>query len=234
MPSLPAKSVKGANLKKWLVETIDKLIDYLHSQHLRAGNGILIRETPSGTIVELAKMPSSNVSNTEITNATQDISASVTGVTATIELSGSTSAVNLVGTGSVTISGNTNGEIEIGVSGGTGTAGFPNLLSGSTVSGGTNYPIASDSWLIGHIGIYGDSSHTYPTYLSGYVDLKVSNTATPSETTTFELYCNQGVYQTASSGGNEWFPVSIPIKAGYTIRLTVSGDAISNLKLYST
>lgn len=60
MASIPRKSVKGANLKKWLVETIDAILDYLHTSRIRPGYGIAVEETPSGTIVRLAGTPSSN------------------------------------------------------------------------------------------------------------------------------------------------------------------------------
>lgn len=125
------------------------------------------------------------------------------------------------------------GEVVVTTSGGTGTAGFPDLITGTTVSGETNYPVSADSWLIGHVGLYAGSGN-YPTHLSGYVDLKVSSTATSSSSNTIELYCNQGLYEVAQSGLNEWFPVCIPIKAGYTIRLTVSGSASTDLYLFST
>ena len=56
MPSLPRKSVKGTIFKKWVVDSIDQIIDYLSSNWLQPGNGINIRRTPSGTIVELQKV----------------------------------------------------------------------------------------------------------------------------------------------------------------------------------
>jgi hypothetical protein len=237
MPSLPKKSSKGTNFKTWTVDTVDALIEYFNSNWIQAGNGISVRRTASGVVVGLAKTPP--VPSVKLTTggggSTQDISATVSGGTAFVTLSGSTSAAKFVGTGSVTISGNTNtGNIEINATGGSGTVGFPDLLTGSTVSAGTNYPVTSDSWLIGFVGIYGDTSLNYPTNLSGYVDLKVSSTANPSQSRTFELYCNQGLYSVNYSGLNEWFPVCIPIKAGYTIRLTVSGSATSKLYLHST
>ena len=52
MPSLPRKSVKGSLFKKWAIASIDQLIDYLSSNWLQAGDGINIRRTPSGTIIE--------------------------------------------------------------------------------------------------------------------------------------------------------------------------------------
>lgn len=236
MPSLPRKSVKGTIFKKWVVDSIDQIIDYLSGNWLQAGNGINIRRTPSGTIVELQKQNKSpQVSNAAGTGIVQDISATVSGGTeATVGLSGSTSSVAFVAGSNMSFASGENGEIVLNSIGGSGTVGFPDLLTGSAVSGGTNYPVTSDSWLVGHVGIYGDTSLNYPTNLSGYVDLKVSLTATPSQSNTFELYCNQGLYQVSYSGLNEWFPVCIPIKAGYTIRLTISGSAIANLSLYNT
>ena len=57
--------------------------------------------------------------------ADQDLTVDVTGGTATVGLSGSTNTAQFVGTGNVNITGNTNGQIEIGVTGGTGGAGYP-------------------------------------------------------------------------------------------------------------
>lgn len=235
MPSLPRKSVKGAIFKKWVVESIDAIIDYLSSNWLQPGNGINIRRTPSGTIVELQKQNKTPQTSGGGNGIVQDISATVSGSTAAIVgLSGSTSSVAFVAGSNMSLASGENGEIVLNSTGGSGTVGFPDLLTGSAVSGGTNYAVTSDSWLVGHVGIYGDTSLNYPTNLSGYVDLKVSLTATPSQSNTFELYCNQGLYQVSYSGLNEWFPVCIPIKAGYTIRLTISGSAIANLSLYNT
>lgn len=63
MGSIPPKAVSGQNFKKWVVETLNKLIDYLHGARIRPGYGISVRETPSGTIVELAKKQAAPVNN---------------------------------------------------------------------------------------------------------------------------------------------------------------------------
>lgn len=167
MASIPRKSVKGANLKKWLVDTIDAILDYLHASRIRPGYGIAVDETPTGTIVRLAGTPSSNApvsTGGGGTTGATGIESSVSGGTASITLTGGTGSVNLVGTGSVTISGNTNtGNIEINSSGGTSAVGFPNYqnsivergdvdLSGSTYS--YNYPV----WLIGNVGASSDEN----------------------------------------------------------------------------
>lgn len=63
MASLPKKGVKGANLRKWLIDSIEQLIDYLHSTRVLPGDGIMVKETPAGVIVSLAKKSTSTVNN---------------------------------------------------------------------------------------------------------------------------------------------------------------------------
>lgn len=57
MPSLPNKSIKGGVFKKWVIESIDKLIDYLSSTYIQVGQGLKIRRSPSGLVIELDKQP---------------------------------------------------------------------------------------------------------------------------------------------------------------------------------
>ena len=158
MASLPQKSIKGTLFKKWAVESIDKLIDFLGSPFIQAGKGIAVRRSGGITIIELEK-PTQTVQN--VTNNTggggsnQDISATVSGNTASIALSGSTSSVDFVGTGAVSISGNTNGEIEINATGGTAlNAPFPDLANPiESILFDVSYPgYAYPVWLIGQIG----------------------------------------------------------------------------------
>lgn len=112
MPSLPNKSIKGAAFKKWVVESIDKLIDYLSSTYIQVGQGLKIRRSPSGLVIELEKQPGEPQSATGGGGGVaQDITTSVTGNTASIGLSGSTATAQLVGAGDVQVSGGTNGEI---------------------------------------------------------------------------------------------------------------------------
>jgi hypothetical protein len=155
MPSLPKKSSKGANFKTWTVDTVDALIEYFNSNWIQEGSGISVRRTASGVVIGLAKTPPvPSVKFTTGGGSTQDISANVSGGTAFIMLSGSTSAAKFVGTGSVTISGNTNtGNIEINATGGTTSTsvGFPDYSGGVSVSGGTPYVFTTNGWLIGSI-----------------------------------------------------------------------------------
>lgn len=125
MASLPKKGIKGTNFKVWAVETLNALIDYLHGARVKPGYGISVRETPSGTIVELAKKEAPTINNNigGGTGVAQDISASVSGGTATVAISGSTSSVEVVGGSNVSITGNTNGQVVVSATGG--TAGYP-------------------------------------------------------------------------------------------------------------
>lgn len=117
IPRLPAS---GENLKKYLMDTIKAILNYLHASRVRPGYGIDVRETPSGTIISLAKKQTSEASSSSSSGGgtTQNLSATVSGSTATVALSGSTSSVEIVGTGDVQVSGGSN---RIVLSG----AGFP-------------------------------------------------------------------------------------------------------------
>ena len=58
MSSLPRKSVTGLPLKKYVLDTLNGLIDYLQTHRIQAGRGIDVRETASGYVIGLAKPPS--------------------------------------------------------------------------------------------------------------------------------------------------------------------------------
>jgi len=156
MSSLPPKAVTGQNFKKWVIDTLNKLIDYLHGARIKPGYGIMVRETPSGTIVELAKKQASPVNNTTGggTGVAQDISATVSGGTATVTLSGSTSSVEIVGgtSGNVAISENANGQVEIDAFAMTGMPDYSKFSTAefiSVISGQTTKTYAYPVWLVG-------------------------------------------------------------------------------------
>ena len=219
MASIPRKSVKGANLKKWLVETIDGIIDYLHSSRIRPGYGIAVDETPSGTIVRLASTPSSNAPiSTGGGTGASGIGATVTGGTASVTLTGGTGSVNLVGTGSVTISGNTNtGNIEINASGGSpGSVGFPDyahpLVQGGNVAFLTTYPGTAyadqNVWLIGRIRMVADQNQQ----LAGSLIIYLSDGVNTESIWLVDTLLD-------GMDGQEDIPIMLPIPAGYTFEL---------------
>lgn len=217
MASLPKKGVKGANLRKWLIDSIEQLIDYLNSPWLQAGKGINIRRTPAGTIIELQKQSSESPRSSGGTASAQDISATVSGGTATIEISGSTSAVEIVGgtSGNVTISGNTNGQVVIDATGGTGvTTGMPDFTNETPIFGGTPYTFATAGWIIGTVSNYAASDAT------GSCDCLLSIDGTGYTTRLIHLI---ETHDLIIPGTLSDFvpllsnPVSIPIPAGATV-----------------
>lgn len=156
MPKLPNKSIKGANFKKWCIESIDTIIDYLSSAlYLNPGNGISIERRPSGIIIGLEKhapQPTSAVSGG--TAAYSGLTATVSGGTATVDVSG-VNPLELVAGANVNITGGTNGEVIVSATGGTGSVGFPDymnpLVSHSNVQIDHTYTYASPVWVIGTI-----------------------------------------------------------------------------------
>lgn len=218
MPSLPRKSTKGANFKAWTVETLDKFIDYFNSNWIQGGKNVEIKRTASGIVIDLKKAPSSAPEKLSAGGGgtLQDISATVTGGTASLALSGSTSSVNFVGTGSVTISGNTNtGNIEINATGGTsGATGLPDYGNSVQIHGSTVYgPFTYDTWLIGHVGQYEVDGADVKLTINGNTVIWLYNANFGSGTT-------QTVYVS----------VCIPIPAGNSFEITGYGDY--NLSLF--
>lgn len=236
MGSIPPKAVSGQNFKKWVVETLNKLIDYLHGARIRPGYGISVRETPSGTIVELAKKQAPVINNTTGGGTTQDISATVSGGTATVALSGSTSSVDIFGGSNVSITGNTNGQIEISATGGTSSGvGFPAytspLVEQGDVLSQTNYPgtaYADQSvWLIGNLSVEPDANGQ----LALSVRVLISHNGNSEA-----VYLSDFLTQTNSYIDKLEIPVSMPIPAGHTFQIivsqTTSADPTSGLAIY--
>jgi hypothetical protein len=162
--------------------------------------------------------------------AAQDLSVSVSGNTATVDISGSTSHVDFVGAGAVNISGNTNGEIEIDVPGGTGSnVFFPDY--GETpvpVSDGTVYPVNNYMWLIGYVGLYKKSTTGFPSS----VVLNIMNLSGTVITRTFTLFADTGVFSSYSNNNSFDVPVCLPVKSGYSIEVIKTGSVEINLALY--
>lgn len=50
---IPSKSQKGALIRTWLVDAVDRLIDCVTALRIRPGPGIAVKETPTGTIVSV-------------------------------------------------------------------------------------------------------------------------------------------------------------------------------------
>ena len=126
MATLPNKGQVGQNLKGWVVDAVNRLIDYLAASRVRPGPGISVEETPSGVVVSLAK-PKPGVPQVAAAGGgggtSYGLSASVSGSTASFALvpNGSLSAFNLIAGSSVTLSAGTNpNEVVVSSTGGSG------------------------------------------------------------------------------------------------------------------
>lgn len=145
------------------------LVRFMNSLILRGdGRFTMVSRDESGTSVTLTPAVVSALTRAAggtppgSGGGSQELSVTVSGNTATIGLSGSTATAQLVGTGDVSIYGNTNGQIEIdaaGGGGGGGGFGFPDysneiVAPGDVdLSGTTTYSYPYPVWLMGSIGM---------------------------------------------------------------------------------
>lgn len=235
MSTLPRKSVSGLPLKKYVLDTLNGLIDYLQTHRIRSGHGIDVQETASGYVINLARTPT-NVPQVQNAGGGADgIDASVTGGTASITLTGGTGSVNLVGTGAASISKNaTTGDIEINATGGTSTTslGFPDYSSGMAVSGGTTYGgYANNGWLIG------DVTSPNSAYATGDCECIVTLNGNGFSALSIVLLNTIGLTNFQNYAGVITNPVFLPIPANVSFNINpsvVSGqDATLNLKYYA-
>lgn len=150
---IPSKIQHGEKVISTVFEKINGIIDYLNASKLRKSSGIDVRETPSGTVLELVQKSASAPQSQQIPAVASGLEATVSGGTATVAISGSTALVIEPGA-NIQISGGTNGELIISATGG-GSTGFPDYLSQNTVDNlafSTVYgPFANNVWLIGKV-----------------------------------------------------------------------------------
>ena len=219
-----------------------RLVRFINSLVLRGdGSYLAVEHTPDGTLIKpttylIDQLNKAGNPPAAGGSAAQDISASVTGGTATVTLSGSTSAVELVGAGDVTISGNTSGQIEINATGGTASAlRFPNypapLVAQGNVQPSYTYPgtayAAQPVWLIGNLSVEPDENGQ----LALSVCIYISNGGT-----TETVYLSDFLTQTSSYIDKLEIPVFLPIAANHTFQInvmqTTSADPTSGLAIY--
>lgn len=210
-----------------------RLVRFMNTLILHGdGSYTQVKHTDDGTFVTLtpAAIDALNrASGRPGGGANQDLSVSVSGNIATVSISGSTSAVEFVGTGAVTLTGNTNGQVEIGASGGTASAaGFPNfgaelVTEGSMVYNTTYGPFAQNAYLIGEVTsvIDGQQRGNLSVYLSGGTIAKTVHL--------FDVYRDN-----PSSSDILGVPVYLPIPAGVSFQLLAVTDEanIVNLAVY--
>ena len=213
---VPSKIPHGLNFKKAVIGTINGIIDYLNGNWLQSGKGINIRRTPSGTIIELQKQPASR--SVSVTGGTavgaSGLVATVSGGSASVEVSGSSPLLIEPANANIQISGGTNGELRIGASAVTGmpywldlSPEFINVSQNSSVSKTYNHSI----FLIGNCG-YSTSSN-----MTGSVSLAIGGK-------TFILF-DLGIGTSTLYGLTSF--VCIPIPANTAFTLTTSGSLVT-------
>ena len=214
-----------------------RLVSFINSLVLRGDNQYFaVSHSNAGTTIKptkkLVDLLDARSGGTHASGSVQELSVSVTGGTATIALSGSTATVPVVAGSNVNITGNTNGEVVVSATGGTGTnLFFPDYAASPvSISGGTVYPVAADSWLIGTAGLYKTSSTGFP----AYVTLKIYSSDGTTIVRTFDLISDTGIFGSAYNSNQPFdIPVCRPIKAGYQFEVIKSGAASFNLSLFS-
>lgn len=209
MASLPQKSTSGNNLKQWLIRSIDGLIDYLSATRVRPGYGISVEETPSGTVISLKNRPAGvpQQMQQQTGGGASGIDAAVSGGTASISLTGGTGSVNMVGSGSVSISENGAGEIVFTGSGSGGTYPYQ-PIDGPIMNEDTDYYFSQDTWISGLLETLSAGSGKLG---YGYIDLNIG-------VKTRRIFYSSGAIDLS-------IPFSILIHAGTTVRLICEGDA---------
>lgn len=232
---IPTKIQHGEKVIATVFDKINGIIDYLNASRIRKGPGILVDESPSGTVIKLAdNRPATPLQVLPAgSGGASGIEAAVSGGTASITLTGGTGSVKMVGAGSVSISKNENGEIEIKgtTSGSGGAVGFPDYINPlvTSVAYGTTYPGTAYSdqnvWLVGCINALFDPNNYA---LSAHVEISISD---GSVTNTILL---SDVWLNVQSNSNELeIPVMLPIPAGHTFELNYLGSSPGlGLKIY--
>lgn len=204
-----------------------RLVRFMNTLILHGdGSYTQVRHTNDGTFVTLttAAIDALNRASGRPgggSGSAQDLSASVSGSTATVGISGSTSSVELVAGANMTVSGGTNGEIVFNA---TSMTGMPNYFDASPqfVSVNSSAPVivppqAQTMWLIGTAGVNTGSN------MSGTVSIDIGNL----NLVLFDLTIASG-----SALGALTVPVSLPIPAGHSFQLSASGAGLGNFHLY--
>ena len=221
---IPAKIQHGEKVIATVFDKINGIIDYLNASRIRKGPGILVDESPSGTVIKLADnrpatppqvLPAGS-------GGASGLSATVSGGTATVEISGSTALVIEPGA-NIQISGGTNGELIISATGGGGVIGFPDYSKFDTAE------------FISLVNQQVTKTYTYPIWLIG--EAAKNTGADMSCTITIDIGGKTIDLLSVSIGSTTLYgyvvPVCIPIPANTTFTLTASGGFLSILNVYA-
>ena len=137
---IPRLPVSGENLKKYILDTLRGILDYLKATRLVEGDGISIRETPSGVIVSATRKGTAPGGASGAAEYDPGIGITITGGTPGVP---EKINANITGGTSISVTGGTNGNplVISYTGGGGGTIGIDSSVSGGTasvyLSGGT-------------------------------------------------------------------------------------------------
>lgn len=132
---IPRLPVSGENLKKYILDTLRGIIDYLKATRLVEGDGISIRETPSGVIVSATRRGTTSQGASGAAEYDPGIGITITGGTPGVP---EKINANITGGTDISVTGGTNGNPLVisytGGGGGGGGIGYPDYIA---LAGGT-------------------------------------------------------------------------------------------------
>lgn len=118
---IPRLPVSGENLKKYILDTLRGIIDYLKATRLVEGDGISIRETPSGVVVSVIRRGTTSQGASGAAEYDPGIGITITGGTPGVP---EKINANITGGTDISVTGGTNGNpLVISYTGGGGGGG---------------------------------------------------------------------------------------------------------------
>jgi len=222
---IPAKIQHGEKVISTVFDKINGIIDYLNASRIRKGPGILVDESPSGTVIKLADnrpatppqvLPAGS-------GGASGLTATVSGGIASVSVSGS-SPLSIIPGSNVTISGTTGGII----------------LDAQSLSGLPDYDDTAniDTFQIVGPGIGSGSTGLQKQYNHS---VWLIGTAEASETTSdvqFSLQINIGAFawepirlQLTGHAGipSVAIPFAVPVPANTLISFAAYDDCVANV-----
>lgn len=232
---IPRLPVSGENLKKYLLDTIRGILDYLKATRLVEGDGISLRETPSGVVVSAIRRGTTSQGASGAAEYSQGIGITITGGTPGVP---DKINANITGGTDISVTGGTNGNpLVISYTGGGGGGGgfIPDwgYISGSSVGNATAEVLnTSESPYIvpsggGYLYAFARVTNNGDSYFFGSAHLVINGGMFKiAEAWGDPVYDDNDVYHPAphiAIGAGQ----TIPVRGGSTVywHIQTSGDA---------
>ena len=191
-----------------------RLVRFINSLILHGDNQyVMVNRTDAGTTITLTPSLINDLTKAAAPAAggASGIESNVTGGTASITLTGGSGSVNMVGTGSINISGNTNGEIELHGGGG---IPFSGVNTASIRLDNGSHVYQHDGWARMSVIIESLGNSAY----LGLAYLRVIQ----NNVTTDHLVAVNGFNQVEGSAGGS---LMIPVVSGSTVLAYIDMDS---------